>query len=820
MAKKNGPVVEADQSLDEQTSKVRRAFREQYRSTPAGLDSQIESYVRDVFDGYVIACIGDEDYQIPYATADDGSIAFDSGAATKVEQKWVAVGEADDADAPLGEFVEIFEAADQPADAPKGRVWDVVIIRSGVSKNGFRYSPAVLREAAPLFEGVRVMARTDDEHLEGRAKSVRNIVGWIDGVRFDAKLGAMVGRLHVSEAADWLRVLLVDAFAQGKRDIAGLSIVAAAAARPMIENGRRLVDVTKIVEAKSVDVVFDPSAGGGFVRLVAAVDDRQEGRTSMAPAADAATATKPVAEMTLEELKAAAPQLWEQAVQAAKDAETPETPPADPPADDDADKPPAGELVGAGAAAVAEAVDEKKIPSYLAGIVVEAELGRSKLPEPTQTKIRKRFDNGSAIVVTDLREAIADEVAYFADLEKAGLVQSRGRSAGDGSGVAVGIEEADRAKAALDGLFLGEPVEVDGQKIRPYRGIREAYVDLTGDTSVSGLLPRQPSGKLGISEAAGGAVQIRLGDLDEDGKWKLSEAISTATFPLILGDSIRRAMQRDYNRAAQRTWGNLVDIVPASDFRTNRRERWGGYGNLPAVAQAAAYVALTSPGEFEATYAVTKRGGLETITLETITNDDLGTIRRVPQKLAWAAAQTLHEFVYDFLATNAAVYDAVALGNAAHGGNLATAALAGASLSARRLNMAKQAELSNSKRIGLIAKHLYIPVELEETAYTLVRSDQKPGTADNDANFLRDQQFDYTVVPYWTDTNNWFLTADKAQIPLIELAFLGGEEPDIFVQDMQNVGSMFTNDQVTYKIRHIYGGAVLDWRGFDVDLVP
>ena len=25
---------------------------------------------------------------------------------------------------------------------------------------------------------------------------------------------------------------------------------------------------------------------------------------------------------------------------------------------------------------------------------------------------------------------------------------------------------------------------------------------------------------------------------------------------------------------------------------------------------------------------------------------------------------------------------------------------------------------------------------------------------------------------------------------------------------------MFTNDQLTYKIRHIYGGAVIDYRGF------
>jgi hypothetical protein len=37
---------------------------------------------------------------------------------------------------------------------------------------------------------------------------------------------------------------------------------------------------------------------------------------------------------------------------------------------------------------------------------------------------------------------------------------------------------------------------------------------------------------------------------------------------------------------------------------------------------------------------------------------------------------------------------------------------------------------------------------------------------------------------------------------------------------MPNVGSMFNNDQLTYKIRHIYGGAVLDFRGWFGGIVP
>jgi len=72
------------------------------------------------------------------------------------------------------------------------------------------------------------------------------------------------------------------------------------------------------------------------------------------------------------------------------------------------------------------------------------------------------------------------------------------------------------------------------------------------------------------------------------------------------------------------------------------------------------------------------------------------------------------------------------------------------------------------------------------------------------------------VVPiwYWTDVNDWTLIADIADVPFIEVGFLdGSEEPDLFVQDSPTQGSLFTNDQITYKIRHIYGGTVQDYRG-------
>jgi hypothetical protein len=181
---------------------------------------------------------------------------------------------------------------------------------------------------------------------------------------------------------------------------------------------------------------------------------------------------------------------------------------------------------------------------------------------------------------------------------------------------------------------------------------REAYVDVTGDRGVSGLLSNCDVQRM--REAIG--------------EQNFREAISAATFST--HSAIRSRARWCASTTAPKRIGMtsawLVDVVPVSDFRQQKRIRIGGYGNLPAVAENGPYNALASPTDEQATYAVSKRGGTETISLETIANDDVGVIRRIPMSLGVAAARTLYEFIFDFMRTNAAIYDTVALAHATH----------------------------------------------------------------------------------------------------------------------------------------------------------
>jgi hypothetical protein len=95
-----------------------------------------------------------------------------------------------------------------------------------------------------------------------------------------------------------------------------------------------------------------------------------------------------------------------------------------------------------------------------------------------------------------------------------------------------------------------------------------------------------------------------------------------------------------------------------------------------------------------------------------------------------------------------------------------------------------------------------------------------PGTLDHDINIHRGT-LTPIVVNYWTNPRYWFVVGDPKLINTIEVGFLNGkQEPELFVQDMQNVGVMFDSDQIKNKIRHIYDGAPVECRGFHGNFAP
>lgn len=718
---------------------VRAAVREVRIREPDGWDFHVQS----VFPDRVVICGKGRYFAYPYTINDDNTITL--GASTEVVLGYEPVG-ARVAEAAAGVFIEALAVAN--ASAPR---YLVRVIRAGTSLNGVDYPRAVLREAVALFDGVRVFVKNDDAHVKGEAtaKDFRALVGKLTEPRFveanGGEIHAVLDVLESSEVAAKLR----EAVSRGMTDLFGLSIDAEGKAK---KKGK-FREATSLTKVSSVDLIIEPGAGGQVIRFAESVQPQESDmlRQQMLKFIEARDAKR--AQALADASDEAIMSAYREAVEAGA----------------------SGGDAGGGGLTRAD-VDER-IRMIEARATARTSIAASSLPAIVQERLVQRFAEAATFTAADVDAAIKGEREFLSKLREASpQIAGLGR-------IEPGEDRADKVKSMLDDFF-------DPKKRAS--SFKEAYIEITGDRHVTGLL--QDVDKTRLREAVSGEFR---------------EAVSAATFGDILGDSITRAMIREYGALeAYSDWRWCCDVVPVTDFRTQERARMGGYGNLPAVAENGNYDPLSTPGDDKATYAVTKRGGTETVSLEAIANDDVGMLRRIPIALATAAGRTLYEFVYNFFSTNPTIYDTVALFHATHA-NLGTAALDATSFAAARLAMKKQTELSSAKRLGITLRHLVVPSDLEEAAYNLfVRNSNQDDT------FVQSRKPTVHVVDYWTDVNNWYATADSAQVPLIELGFYGGEEPALFVQDNPTQGSLFSNDQIKYKIRHIYSGAVKDYRGF------
>ncbi|NMG29354.1 hypothetical protein [Aromatoleum evansii] len=683
----------------------------------------------------------------PYTLSDDNQVQL--GTPFEVVEGYTPVRMAE---ARAGGAV-FLESVGEP-DAGK---WMIRVIEAGESGNRNYYPDSVLRDAVRLVEGARVFAKSDEEHLKTKGKDVRNLIGRVSNARFvegaAPDTGSIEGELQLIQPDGDVAVKIREAYQRGMHDLFGFSIDADATAKLTTRNGHRIREATRITKIHSVDLIIEPGAGGRLLRIVEAQSDTDPSEEDRDMA---------LRQRMIEAIQAHNPQFDganatdEQIETAFREAIAPRT---------------SGQS-DAGAQALAQ------LRLVEARMTARETIGAAKLPQPAKDRLLTRFTEATApFTAADVTKAIDDERAYLARFTESGKPIIPFDEAAQVEDRSVKVGEM------LDNFFAGK------DRVHSFK---ECYIEITGDKSLSGDLRQCDVSRLRES----------IGD-------RFVESLTSASWANVLGDSITRRMLAEYAQETDlQAWRKIASVVPVSDFRTQERTRLGGYGNLPAVAQGDPYAALTSPGDEKATYAVTKRGGTEDLTLEMIRNDDVGAIRRLPTELALAAANTLYEFVFDFVRTNPTIYDAKALFHADHA-NLGTTALDATSFAAARLAMIQQVRAGSSKRLNIGPATVLVPFELQEAAYNLFVRGQNL-----DKTFVQTINPEVIPVSYWTDANDWAAVADPRRIPTIEVGFLDGrEEPELFVQDTPNVGSLFSNDKITYKIRHIYSGGVMDFRG-------
>jgi HK97 family phage major capsid protein len=327
------------------------------------------------------------------------------------------------------------------------------------------------------------------------------------------------------------------------------------------------------------------------------------------------------------------------------------------------------------------------------------------------------------------------------------------------------------------------------------------------------------------------------GDLDIRGVFDPTRTAFAAATTTTLADLAVNAMNKVVidlytNLVAYRWFEQIVAVQPTDG--TLQDMQWlqfGGIGNLPVVAEGAAYTELDVTDTKE-TSAFYKYGGYVGITDKMIRNSKIDQIQAVPRALTISAIRTRSAAIASIFtqATGTGptlTQDSTVLFHANHG-NVATTAYSIAAWKAARLECVKQAELGSAKRQVLWPRFLLVPADLYDQALIDfgygAGPGGYPGTPNNDVNPYAegrpgDPRPSVIAVPEWTDTNDWAYIVDPAIAPVICMAYgdnPGGRShpaPQLYSVTDPSSGLLFTNDTLPIKVRDLWAYGVATYRG-------
>ncbi|WP_153164294.1 MULTISPECIES: ClpP-like prohead protease/major capsid protein fusion protein [Stenotrophomonas] len=287
---------------------------------------------------------------------------------------------------------------------------------------------------------------------------------------------------------------------------------------------------------------------------------------------------------------------------------------------------------------------------------------------------------------------------------------------------------------------------------------------------------------------------------------------STSDFPAILGNVVNRSLRAGYE-GTQRTFVAFSRQATLPDFKEITRGQLSGAPSLKRVPEGGEYEQGTI-GEGAEKYAVQKYGRIVALTWETIVNDDLDALSRIPFAFGASAADLESDLVYAILTGNPNMADGKALFHAAHGNLGAAAALADAldrskpnPLSKMREKMTLQKGL-DGRYISVRPKFLIVPPGLEEVALKVTSAAIIAGKG-ADLN-VTGVTLTPIVEPRLHDGSEtaWYGAAEPGVIDTIEYGYLEGHE-GVFTETKQG----FEVDGLQVKCRHIFGAKAIDYRG-------
>jgi hypothetical protein len=320
----------------------------------------------------------------------------------------------------------------------------------------------------------------------------------------------------------------------------------------------------------------------------------------------------------------------------------------------------------------------------------------------------------------------------------------------------------------------------------------------------------------------GDVVRIAMGHqgtMDRFNIRRSSDVYHTSgSFSSLLLDAASKTLTASYLEAPY-TWDQWVrQAQSVDDFKNINRISLGESPNLEVVPEGKDYPEGKVVDQRKS-YKIEKYGKEFTVTWETVINDDLDALSRIPAMHGSAARRTQEKAIYDVFLSNPTMPDGVALFSASHasGTNLSggAGAPAKATLDKAFEVMGKQKGLNSDVFLGLTPSILLVPLAYAGTALELVNStasveSEKNSGVSNLYGRGGARQLRVVASPY-LDANsatNWYAIADNSLIDTVEISFLSGEESPVLESDYN-----IRNDSYIYTVRQSFAAAVIEHRG-------
>ena len=280
----------------------------------------------------------------------------------------------------------------------------------------------------------------------------------------------------------------------------------------------------------------------------------------------------------------------------------------------------------------------------------------------------------------------------------------------------------------------------------------------------------------------------------------------TSDLPSVLANVANKSLRQAY-QSAPRTFTPWAIQASAADFKTISRTN---------LSDAPALEKVNENGEFKRgavtdgkeTYQLATVGKIIGFTRQSIINDDLSALTRVPALFANAAANYESDVVYGILTANAALSDTIALFHASHNNLTGTGtALSVTSLGVARALMRKQTTPMGAV-MNLNPEFLIVPAALETIANQFVSSQYVAAKSSDFNPFAGKLQ---VVAEARLDANSataWYLAAGSNSIDTVEYCYLEGQN-GVYIETRNG----FEVDGMEIKARLDFAAKAIDFRG-------